>query len=118
MEKVTLNTMLGSDYHRIVAQVLEIVEKTQFKPGKDVNILETGVEGVWKIVIPKKDTSLDELQSIKTQLGDSFKVNVAAKDKVSISISLEAPSEAFMQLVKKPLQPRPMGQHQEGTLIP
>ena len=54
MEKVTLNTMLGSDYHRIVAQVLEIVEKTEFKPGKDVNILETGVEGVWKIVIPKK----------------------------------------------------------------
>ena len=40
MEKVTLNTMLGSDYHRIVAQVLEIVEKTEFKPGKDVNILE------------------------------------------------------------------------------
>lgn len=118
MEKVTLNTMLGSDYHRIVAQVLEIVEKTEFKPGKDVNILETGVEGVWKIVIPKKDTSLDELQSIKTQLGGSFNVNVAAKDKVSISISLEAPSEAFMQLVKKPLQSRPMGQHQEGTLIP
>ena len=118
MEKLTLSTMLGSDYHKIVAHVLEIVEKTQFKPSKDVEILETGTEGIWKIVLPKKDTSLDELQSIKAQLGDSFKVNVAAKDKVSISISIEAPSDAFMQLLKKTLQPRPMGQHQEGTLIP
>lgn len=118
MEKVTLSSMKASEYHRIVAQVLEIAEKAQFQPDKNVQILETGEDGIWRIVLPKKETSLDELQSIKKEFGESFKVNVAAKDKVSLSISIEAPCDAFMHLGKKPLQPRPMGQHQEGTLIP
>ena len=118
MEKLTLNMMKGSEYHRIVAHVLEIVEKTEVKPDKNVEILETGTDDKWKIVFPKKDTSLNELQSIKMQLGDNFEVNVAARDKNTLSISIEAPCDAFVQLLKKPLQQRPSAQPQEGTLIP
>lgn len=98
MEKVTLKEMKSSDYHRIVAQVLEIVEKTQFNPDRDVKIMEADNEDIWKMVFQKKDTSLAELEDIKKQLGNNFLVNISAKDKTTLLISIEAPSDDFVRL--------------------
>lgn len=101
MEKISLNTMKSSNYHKIVAHVLEIVEETQFQPNRNVEILESENPDIWKMVFQKKNTSLEELQGIKTKLGTNFSVNIQAKDKSCISIIIEAPSEDFINLLGK-----------------
>ncbi len=109
MDKMKLEEMKSSDYHKIVAQVLEIVEKTQFNPDRNVEIKEAGSPDIWKMVFQKKDTSLDELQGIMKQLGSNFIVNISAKDKNALLISIEAPSDDFIRLKDKAgQQPRGM----------
>lgn len=101
MENQKLNEMKGSEVHRIVAAVLEIVENAQFEPQMDVTLQETEEPDSWKMVFQKKSTDLDELNGIKEQLGNNFTVKVSAKDKSSISIAVVAPSGDFIQLLKK-----------------
>lgn len=68
METKTLKQMKGSEVHRIVAAVLEVMEKAQFDTSVDVALQladakEDGSEN-WKMVFQKRETSLDELNGI------------------------------------------------------
>lgn len=102
METVTLNEIKGSEYYRIVAAVLEVVEKALTEPQRDVTIQQSTTDtDNWKMVFVKKNSSLDELNSIKQELGKNFSVNIQPKDKGTLMISVEAPSEDFYKLLSK-----------------
>lgn len=92
-----LKELKPSTIHRIVAAVLEIVEASNFTPQVDVNLQEAENDQ-WKMVFQKNSTCLDELAKIKESLGKNFTINVSPKDKNSISISVEAPYDDFLQL--------------------
>ena len=101
----TLNQMKASEVHRIVAAVLEVIEKAQFEPQVDVALQVCKVEKeeqqeVWKMVFQKKSTDLDELNAIKSELGKNFSVKIDTKDKAALLISIEAPSEDFVALIQ------------------
>ena len=57
--ETTLKEMKSSDYYKIVAHVLEIVEKAKFNPDKDVKIMESETPENWKMVFQKSDTSFE-----------------------------------------------------------
>lgn len=97
----TLKEMKGSEFHKIVAAVLEVVEKALTEPQKDVTIQETSVPNVWKMVSLKGTTSLDELNGIKTELGKNFSVTVAPKSAQMLVITIEAANNDFMELLKR-----------------
>ena len=99
MENKTLKQMKASEIHRIMAQVLEIVEKAQFTPQVDVGIKECSDHPEkWKMVFLKNNTSLEELTGLKNKLGQNFNVNVAPRDKSMLLITIEAPSADFVAL--------------------
>lgn len=101
METVTLKQMRASEVHRIVAAVLEVMEKAQFEPKVDVELQETDKPENWKMVFQKKCSNLNELNNIKNELGKNFNVCLEPKDKTSLTIIVEAPSEDFISLLKK-----------------
>lgn len=96
-----LKEMKSSDYYKIVAHVLEIVEKAGFNPDKDVKIMDSDTPEKWKMVFHKSDTSLEEMQDIKKQLGGNFDLKVTPKDKSVLLINIEAPSSEFIRLKDK-----------------
>ena len=96
-----LKEMKSSDYYKIVAHVLEIVEKAGFNPDKDVKIMGSDTPENWKIVFQKHDTSLEEMQDIKKQLGGNFDLKVTPKDKSVLLINIEAPASEFIRLKDK-----------------
>jgi len=108
METKTLKQMKASEVHRIVAAVLEVIEKAQFEPQVDVALqvcenkdAKDDVAEKWKMVFQKKDTNLEELNAIKSELGNNFSVNIGTKDKTALLISIEAPSGDFIALLQK-----------------
>ena len=101
METVTLKQMRASEVHRIVAAVLEVMEKAQFEPKVDVELQEAGKPENWKMVFQKKNSNLDELNNIKNELGKNFNVCLEPKDKTTLTIIIEAPCEDFISLLKK-----------------
>ena len=108
METKTLKQMRASEIHRIVAAVLEVIEKAQFEPQVDVALqvcenkeADKEQPEKWKMVFMKKNTNLDELIAIKSELGSNFSVKIDAKDKTALSISIEAPSNDFVTLLNK-----------------
>lgn len=106
--ETTLKEMKSSDYYKIVAHVLEIVEKAKFNPDKDVKIMESETPENWKMVFQKSDTSLEEMQDIKKQLGGNFNLKVTPKDKNVLLINIEAPSGEFIRLKDKNSKPSDM----------
>ena len=69
METKTLNQMKGSEIHRIVAAVFEVIEKAQFEPKVDATLQSTGKpeEGKperWNILFQKKNSSTLPLTSL------------------------------------------------------
>ena len=100
MDKV-LKEMKSSDYYKIVAHVSEIVEKAGFNPDKDVKIMDSETPENWKMVFQKHDTSLEEMQDIKKQLGGNFDLKVTPKDKSVLLINIEAPANEFIRLKDK-----------------
>lgn len=108
METKTLNQMKASEVHRIVAAVLEVIEKANFEPQVDVALQvcdkkddKEEQQERWKMVFLKKDTDLDELNAIKGELGNNFTVKIGTKDKAALLISIEAPSVDFISLLQK-----------------
>ena len=108
METKTLKQMKASEIHRIVAAVLEVVEKAGFEPQVDVTLqlckekeAKEEQSEKWKMAFQKENTNLDELNAVKGELGANFKVIIEAKDKTSLLISIEAPSEDFIALLQK-----------------
>lgn len=101
METLTLKEMKGSDIHRIIAAVLEIMEKVNVPNLVDAK-LQAGKEdeSVWKMDFQKKDTNLDELTTIKNELGKNFSVNISASGK-NVLISVVAPGSDFITLLEK-----------------
>ena len=101
METLTLKEMKGSDIHKIIAAVLEIMEKVNVPNLVDEKLqTDKENEGVWKMEFQKKETNLDELTTIKNELGKNFSVNISASGK-NILISIVAPGTDFMTLMEK-----------------
>ncbi len=105
METKTLNQMKGSEIHRIVAAVFEVIEKAQFEPKVDATLQSTGKpeEGKperWNILFQKKNSNIDELNMIRKELGSNFAINLSAK-KDEMQISIEASSTDFITLLQK-----------------
>ena len=93
--------MKGSEYHRIVAAVLEVMEKALTEPQKDVSIQESGEPDQWKMTFQKASTTLDEMNGVKNELGTNFEVTMTPRDKSSITISIMAPSSDFIALLQR-----------------
>ena len=100
MENKTLSEMKGSEIHRIVASVLEIMEKAGFSPQVDVKLQEPE-EGTWKMDFAKNNSNLDEMNNIKSELGINFNIDVYPKDAKHVLISIVAPSLDFITLIGK-----------------
>ena len=105
METKTLKQMKGSEIHRIVAAVLEVMEKAQFDTQVDVALqladaMDDGTEN-WKMVFQKKETSLDELNGIKGELGKNFSVTIGTKDKTALLVIIKAPAGDFVTLAQR-----------------
>ncbi len=105
METKTLNQMKGSEIHRIVAAVFEVIEKAQFEPQVDAKLQsaakpEEGQPERWKILFQKKNSNIDELNMIRKELGSSFSINLSAK-KDEMQICIEASSTDFITLLQK-----------------
>lgn len=98
MEIKNLEQMKASEIHKIVAAVLEIVEEADFDPQVDVKLQEQE-EGVWLMDFIKKETSLNELNSIKDKLGKNFSVKVSTKDAKRLLVSVAAPAQDFISLM-------------------
>lgn len=92
--------MKGSEVHKMVAAVLEVMEKAQFESQVNVNIEESDDPSRWMMSFLKKTTSLNELEDVKNELGENFTIKVAPRDKSSVTVVLEAPSTAFIGLLK------------------
>lgn len=105
METKTLKQMKGSEIHRIVAAVLEVMEKAQFDTQVDValQLADTKEDGAedWKMVFQKKETSLDELNGIKGELGKNFSVTIGTKDKTALLVIIKAPAGDFVALAQR-----------------
>lgn len=105
MEVKTLNQMKGSEIHRIVAAVFEVIEKAQFEPQVDAKLQASGKPEEdqperWMILFQKKNSNLDELNMIRKELGSNFAINLSAK-KDEIQISIEASCTDFITLLQK-----------------
>lgn len=101
METLTLKEMKGSDIHKIIAAVLEIMEKVNVPNLVDAKLqIDKDDEGVWKMDFQKKDTNLDELTTIKNELGKNFSVNISTSGK-NVLISVVARGNDFIALLEK-----------------
>jgi hypothetical protein len=101
MESKTLKEMKASEVCKITASVLEIIENAKFVTSMESRIQECADQpGRWKIVFQKDSTNLDELVSVKAQLGEHFAINVTPKDKTTLVVTIEADSKDFMALNK------------------
>lgn len=104
METKKLNQMRGSEIHRIVAAVFEVMEKVQVEPNVETKLQLTGKteEGQperWKMEFLKKDSSIEELMSIRKELGSDFTIRLSAANK-AILICIEAPATHFITLLQ------------------
>ena len=101
METITLKTMKGSDIHRIIAAVLEIMEKVNVPNLVDAKLQAEKEDGnVWKMDFQKKETNFDELTTIKNELGKNFFINISVSGK-NVLISVVATSADFISLIQK-----------------
>ena len=105
METKTLNQMKGSEIHRIVASVFEVIEKAQFEPQVDAKLQsvekpEEGKPEKWMILFQKKNSNIDELNMIRKELGNNFAINLYAKKDV-MQISIEASCTDFITLLQR-----------------
>lgn len=105
MEQKTLKQMKGSKVHKIVAAVLEVMEKAGFETQMDVKLQETDDAGKWKMGFEKKNTDLNELNSIQRELGNNFAVFISPRNQTTILISIEAPTDDFIALIQSKEQP-------------
>ncbi len=103
MEKSKLQQMRASEIHRIIAAVMEIMEKAKFEPKVNAELQEVKDTDHWKMMFAKQNTSLDELTSIKNELGKNFGITIRPKDKENVFISVEAPVQDFMSLLQRKL---------------
>ncbi len=118
METKTLKQLKGSEVHSILAAVFEVMEMAQFEPQRDASIMMAQEQKEeqperWKVVFMKKNTSLDELNMVKRQLGGNFSVGIAAGTKqAALAISIEGRSTEFLGLLaRKPF----FSQTQQGA---
>ena len=101
MENKTLKEMKASEVHRITASVLEIIETAKFTPSVDTRIQECSEQpDKWSMVFLKEGVTLDELASVRGQLGEHFPINVTPKDKGMLHVTIEASSKDFVALIK------------------
>ena len=101
MENKTLKEMKASEIHRITASVLEIIETAKFTPSVDTRIQECAEQpDKWRMAFLKEEVTLDELASVRGQLGEHFSVTVTPKDKATLLITVEANSKDFVSLIK------------------
>lgn len=101
METLTLKEINGSEIHKIIAAVLEIMEKLNVPNLVDAKLqTDKEDEGIWKMDFQKKDTNLDELITIKNELGKNFSINISASGK-SVLISVVASGNDFVALLDK-----------------
>ena len=101
MEEKNLKEMRGSEIHRMMAAILEVMEKAQFEPQVDLSIREAADSSTWMMAFQKKATNLDELSGIKAELGGHFTVRIEPRDKGSVTVVLEAPATDFIGLLKE-----------------
>lgn len=101
METLTLKEINGSEIHKIIAAVLEIMEKLNVPNLVDAKLqTDKEDEGIWKMDFQKKDTNLDELITIKNELGKNFSINISVSGK-SVLISVVASGNDFVALLDK-----------------
>lgn len=101
METMTLKTMKGSDVHRIIAAVLDIMEKVNVPNMADAKLQPEKENGnLWKMEFQKKETNFDELNTIKNELGKNFFVKISVTGK-NLLISVIATSDDFVSLIQK-----------------
>lgn len=106
METKTLNQMKGSESYSIAAAVYEIVEKAGFETKnagalKLAGELEEGKEERWMMEFSKKEITIDELNSIRKELGNSFSIAISVSGKSEIRIRIEASSTDFFAILQK-----------------
>ena len=105
----TLKQMKGSEIHRIVAAVLEVMEKVLVEPQVDATLQEAGTaengQEKWKMVFQKKDTSMEELNNIKTELGSNFSIQILPRDKACLQMVISAEADNFAALLQKRAAP-------------
>lgn len=101
METTTLKTMKGSDVHRTIAAVLDIMEKVNVPNMADAKLQPEKENGnLWKMEFQKKETNFNELNNIKNELGKNFFVKISATGK-NLLISVIATSADFVSLIQK-----------------
>lgn len=105
MATVKINEMKGSEIHRIVAAVLETMEKAGFPSSVDVTLNEAKEPERWKMIFQKGSSTLEELNVIKTELGENFQVKISPKDKQMLMIEVEAPQDDFIRLLERSFTP-------------
>ena len=98
-----LNEMRGSQIHRVVAAVLDIMEQAGFETSVDVSLKESKEPDQWMMTFEKNSTTLDELAGIRQKLGENFQVIIRTKTKDKLGIILEAKNVDFLALLKKPV---------------
>lgn len=98
-----------SELLRIEAAVVEVMEKAQFevKGTLDFNPSRTN-EGNYCMSFCKDKTDLQELMTIKENLGDDFDITVSGRDKTSVLVTVEAPEETFINM---------LGTGDDGTIM-
>ena len=93
--------MKGSERYKIVATVLEVMEKSGYDTnGGKCAIEETDNPDVWRMNFNKETINLDELSNTKKELGEKFNVRVLPLSRKKLTISIEATSEEFFNLIK------------------
>lgn len=96
MEAKKLSELKGSEIHKIVAAVLEVMEKAGFESDVNVTLEETKEENVWSMVFNKKSCTLAELLRVKNELGENYEITILPPKKQAVFISIQAPSQDFI----------------------
>lgn len=90
--------MKGSEIHRIVAAVLEIMERAQFDIMADAKLIEDK-ENKCRMDFTKKEATLEELNNVRKQLGSQFSIRILPKDSKVMYVSVIAPCCVFAGLL-------------------
>ena len=101
MATININEMKGSQIHRIVAAVLDVMEQAGFNTSARVDLKEVKDTENWMMTFEKNGTSLDELAGIRQNLGTDFQISILPRSKDRLDIRLEAKNAVFLSLLNK-----------------
>lgn len=99
--ELKLGSLKKSESLKLQAAIVEVMEDAGFDVSGNVDIT-TNEDGKLSMSFVRTTTiSLKEISSIKEKLGANFSVVVKPKDKVSLTVAIEASQEDFIMILSK-----------------